>query len=306
MPEPVTTQVNASSSTGLRSQMLAELPSLPPAQQRLADYLLRNLATASDLTITDLADEADVSTGTISQLCRRLGLRGYQDLRLGWARAAVSAPASARGDMVAVGSVTEPSLGSTGDAVRRIFTANVEALVETARHLDTAAVDLAVAKLASARRVEWIGSGTAALVAAEGALKLRKLGIDAIAHADGHQQVMSASLLTADDVLVAVSHSGRTTDVLRCVELARSGGTQIIAITGAVRSPLERVAHVVLGTVSHDTGFQVEPMASTVVELSVIQLLFLLLLEHGGEKAQESLARTQESVEMLYLTGRYR
>src|SRR6266508_932325 len=62
---------------------------LAPAQQRLAAFLLQNLATASDYTITELADAAAVSIGTISQLARRLGLKGYQDLRLTLAREAV-------------------------------------------------------------------------------------------------------------------------------------------------------------------------------------------------------------------------
>jgi DNA-binding MurR/RpiR family transcriptional regulator len=117
---------------------------------------------------------------------------------------------------------------------------------------------------------------------------------------------MSAALLAGADALVAVSHSGRTDDVLRSVRLARDGGARVIAITGAGPSPLERMADVVLSTVSYDTAFQIEPMASAIAELSVVQLLFLLLLERGEATAQGSLERTQAAVETMHTKGRYR
>lgn len=293
-------------SRGLRAQLIAELPSLPDAQRRLAAYLLDNLATASDLRITDLADEAGVSIGTISLLCRRLGLRGYQDLRLGWAREAVTASSVNGRTILELPQGEDAPPGSVEHEIQRVFGANAEALIESARYLDRSVVDEAVKRLAAARRVEWVGVGTAGLVAAEGALKLRKLDIDAVAHRDGHQQAMSAALLTSSDVLVAVSHSGRSADVLHCVKLASNAGAEIVAITGAGASPLASLAPIVLGTVSYDTAFQVEPMASTIAQLSVVQLLFILLLERGGKAAQNSLARTQTAVEPLHETGRYR
>lgn len=286
----------------IRARLAADMAAMAPAQRRLAAYLLEHAATASDLGITDLADEAGVSPGTISVLCRRLGLRGYQDLRLGMAREAVSASlpgAPAIGRQVA----EDDRLGA---AVERVFGAGLESLGETARLLDLKALDLAVERLLAARRVEWVGMGSAALVAAEGSLKLRKLGIDSVAHLEGHQQVMSASLLTDRDVLVAVSHSGRTLDMLESVRVAREGGAQVLAITGVAASPLARDAHIVLGTVSYDTAFQVEPMASILAQSAVIQCLFLAILERAGDEAQERLARTQTALEGRHVKGRLR
>jgi len=289
---------------GIRTRVMTDLATLAPAQRRLATYLLDNIATASDLSITDLADEAGVSVGTISAFCRRLGLRGYQDLRLGLARDAVTAGGSwIGGDRV--GSL-DSTHGIVDRCLARTFGAAAEALTETARQLDRAALETAVDLLENAGRVEWIGVGTAGLVAAEGALKLRKLGIDTVALSDGHQQAMSAALLGPSDVLVAVSHSGRTTDIVECVSVAKAGGAHIVAITGLGRSPVSNLADVVLATVSNDTAFQVEPMASTIAELGVVQLLFMILLERGGSAAQERLERTQKALENRHLKGRIR
>lgn len=275
---------------------------MAPAQRRLAHYLIEHSSTAPDLTITDLAEEAGVSVGTISGLCRRLGLRGYQDLRLGIAREAVSVPAGGLGS----GEAETGAPGPLASAADRVFGAGVEALTMTARQLDPGHVAEAVDRIARARRVEWVGAGSAGLVAAEGALKLRKLGIDSVAHIDGHQQVMSAALLGDQDVLIVVSHSGRTMDVLESVQVARERGAAVIAITGVAASPLARRAHVVLPTVSYDTAFQVEPMASMLAQLAMVQMLFLVLLEAGGSAAEERLARTQQALESRHVRGRLR
>lgn len=274
---------------------------MPPAQQRLARYLVEHPATAPDLTITDLAEEAGVSVGTVSQICRRLGLRGYQDLRLGLAREAVSLSIADVGSLAAGPSAT---VSAPDSPVERVFGAGVEALTLTARHLDPHLVTTAVERIERAGRVEWVGVASAGLVAAEGALKLRKLGIDSVAHPDGHQQVMSAALLGDDDVLIVVSHSGRTLDVLESAQVARARSAGVIAITGVTASPLARLADIVLPTVSFDTAFQVEPMASMLAQLAMVQVLFLALLEAGGHAAADRLARTQRVLESRHVRGR--
>ncbi len=88
-----------------------------------------------------------------------------------------------------------------------------------------------------------------------------------------------------------------------CGSPAKSGA-RVVAITGVAASPLARLAHVVLGTVSYDTGFQVEPMASTLAQLAIVQLLFLAHLELAGDAAQALLARTQAALETRHVKGR--
>lgn len=287
--------------TGLRARLRDRYPELSPAQQRLAAYLLENLEAASEDTITELAEAAGVSIGTVSQLCRRLGLKGYQDLRLSLAREAVVLDATE-----AAGHRLDLPDGppEVVRAIERVFGRDLEALAATASRLDAWSVRAAADAIARAPRVEVVGVGTAAFVAQEAALKLRKLGVAAVAHPDVHVQAMSAALLSPRDVVIAISHSGRTIDTLRAAEVAKATGATVIVICGEGRSPLGSVADVRLTTVSSDTGFQVEPMASTVAALAVVQTLFLVLLEQGGPAAEEHLSRTQAATEERHITGR--
>ena len=85
----MTATSDAGTRIALRAEIARETPSLPPAQARLATFLLDNFDAASDYTITELAGAAEVSIGTVSQLARRFNLKGYQELRFALAREAV-------------------------------------------------------------------------------------------------------------------------------------------------------------------------------------------------------------------------
>lgn len=80
----------------------------------------------------------------------------------------------------------------------------------------------------------------------------------------------------------------------------------MIAVTGSANSPLARAADIVIATASYDQGFHVEPMASAIAQLTVVQVLFVMLLERGGERAAANLARTQQVTEVRQVRGRSR
>ena len=298
-----TSSVHATTKISLRARIAHEASELPPAQAKLASFLLGNIDVASDYTITELAEATGVSPGTVSQLSRRFGFRGYQELRLALAREAVLSSVRASG--ADAGEHATEDSGPDEVTVNGLLEANVLALVETKRTLSITAVRAAVDTLVNAAQVECVGAGTAALVAAEAAIKLRKLGVVAYAPTDSHAQVMAAANLHSGDALIAVSHSGRTIDTIRCAELARDSGATVIAVTGPGQSPLAGSADIVIETVSYDQGFQVEPMASAVTGLSVIQVLFVLLLDRKGQAAEDALSRTQQATEDKHVRGRF-
>ena len=58
-------------------------PSLTPAEERVAEVVLADARRSAGLTISGLATAARTSETTVLRFCRRLGLPGYPQLRLG-------------------------------------------------------------------------------------------------------------------------------------------------------------------------------------------------------------------------------
>src|SRR5699024_9975867 len=68
------------------------------------------------------------------------------------------------------------------------------------------------------------------------------------AYNDAHFQSQVASIMTDKDVVVAMSLSGRTKDIIDSVTLAKINGAKIIVLSNTTISPLSKLADVLLQT----------------------------------------------------------
>jgi transcriptional regulator, RpiR family len=113
---------------------------------------------------------------------------------------------------------------------------------------------------------------------------------------DSHIQLMAASVLSPRDVLVAVSNSGLSREVLEAVEIAKNNGCVIIGLTRP-GSPLAEQADCLLAVPSREDGRLYTPMVSRLLHLAVIDILVISLALRLGEAASSSLAKGKRSVE---------
>ena len=119
--------------------------------------------------------------------------------------------------------------------------------------------------------------GNSGIVALDAQHKFFRLGVMAIAHSDGHVQVMSATMLQPGDCVVIISNSGRSRDLLDAAEIARKKGATTIVIT-ASGSPLAQLGQgsstQVLLAVDHPEDYdRYSPMVSRLLHLTVIDIL---------------------------------
>ena len=68
--------------------------------------------------------------------------------------------------------------------------------------------------------------------------KLLRLGKPAQLFSDMHRAAMNATTLSKETLVVAISSSGSTRDLLHVVKLARKRGVKVLALSNTPRSPL--------------------------------------------------------------------
>jgi arabinose-5-phosphate isomerase len=87
-----------------------------------------------------------------------------------------------------------------------------------------------------------------------------------------------------DDVVVALSHSGETEELIRLLESIRRIGAKLIAITGNAKSTLARAADVTLdcGIAEEACPMNLVPTASTTAALAMGDALAMTLLVRKG------------------------
>lgn len=275
----------------LRSRIEGVLPSLTPAELRVARLVLDDLADAA-LTITELAAAAETSPSTVVRFCRTLGLAGYPELRMSLATDAGWAAAEQKpefgGDIGADDGI--PAM------IAKIAGADATAVEQTAAQLDPGALERVITAIDEARRVVVYGMGASAFVAADLHQKLERIGCSTATSVDPNQALTQAALLGPGDVLVGISHTGTTEDVVQVMDEARSHGARTVALTNFPRSRVAAQADEVLTTAVRDTTFRSGAMASRIAQLTVIDCVFVGVAQRRRWEALRALEITRAAV----------
>lgn len=280
--------VQTSEPQGCLSRLRSMLPSLRDAERRAAEFILQQPQEIIHLPISELAERCGASEATIFRLCRRLGYSGYQAMKISLARDLVEPLALIHEE------VTESD--SPWSVAQKVFQSTMRSLVDTLKVLSPEALERAAAALARARKVEFYGSGGSGIVALDAMHKFMRTGIQCAAYLDSHMQVMGAALLGPEDVAVGISHSGSSKDVVEALTLARKAGATTVAITHKARSPIVKVADIVLCTASGETGFRTEAMASRLCQLAIIDSLFVAVSLARKEITLAAVQRVREAI----------
>jgi DNA-binding MurR/RpiR family transcriptional regulator len=278
---------------GLIVHVTGLLPSLSPAEQRVARLVTADPAAAARQTITELASAAGTSEATVIRFCRSVGMAGYPQLRIRLAAEAARRvePPDAR----VVGGDIPPG-ADMAQIIATIAFNDARAVEETADQLDVAACEQAVAALHAAGRIDVFGVGASGFVAADFQQKLHRVGRTAYYWPDTHSALTSAALLGKGDVAVGISHTGATSDCIDVLAEAQSRGATTIALTNFPRSPIAEVSDLVLTTAARETTFRSGAMASRLAQLTVVDCLFVAVAGRNRTRTKRFLEATAEAV----------
>ncbi|MGI5243505.1 MurR/RpiR family transcriptional regulator [Dactylosporangium sp. CA-139066] len=278
-------------STAVRIRGL--LPSLSRAEQRVGKIIIEQAATAAAMTITELAKRANTSETTVIRFCRAIGVSGYPELRL--RLAAEAGRVQDDGTPETVGSDISLS-DDLGQVVKTIAYADARAVEDTAAQLDLDALGRVIAAIAEARRIDVYGVAASAFVAQDFQQKLHRIGLTAYAWSDLHVALTSAALLREGDVAVGISHTGTTMDTIDALAEAGRRGATTVALTNFPKSPITRVANLVLTTAARETTFRSGAMASRLAQLTVVDCIFVGVAQRTYDRTKSALEATRDAV----------
>lgn len=272
--------------TLLNIQML--YPEMGKSEKRVADYILSHVRDLLPLSITELAEKSQSSEATIVRFSRRLGLSGYQELKIVLAKESGHVPLN-------------PDV-SPEDSCYDIFCKVTEevyrSLEMTKRSLSPEAMIRAGDALLHARKIAIFGLGNSAPVAQDAGHKFFRAGCDATACSDNHMQVIAASHMNDRDVALGISHSGSSRDIIDALSVAKERGATTIAITNHGKSPIVKVSEIVLYTASQETEYTILGLNSRIAALSIIDALYSYIVchkEHAATEAIENVERALKS-----------
>ncbi len=248
-----------------------KLPTLSATDKKIAQAILKDPAQVVNVTISQLAKTAQVSDASVSRFCRNLGLAGFHQLKIRLAQ--VSEDKNSYYQQVDAGNLQQ--------ALKNIATNKIAEITNTLGNTNPATVTKILKALQAASLVQVAGADGTYPVAADAVYKFNQLGILTIASESYASAVAQTMNLPQDAVLLVISNSGETRDLLQQIAVAQEKGVLVIAITNRPDSPIGLKADLQLTTAVRQKILQSEYFFSRVAAMTAIEALFLLLLSEN-------------------------
>lgn len=269
--------------------------SLKPAERKVAEYILNNPSETIRLSITRLAEHVGVSEATIVKFCQHIGYSGYQELKI------MLAQSNDEDQKEHIYGAIEAE-DSFDVITEKIFQIYNQSLCNTKKLLLNSNVEKCIKMIEKARRIYFFGYGASGVVALDAELKFKRLNHIAEAIVDNHTQKTIGTLLDHNDLVIAISDSGRTKELIEVLRVVKQTDAKVIGITSSLGSPLTELVDETLLTSSKETPFRGSALASRMAQLSVIDVLFLGVATAEYDNTLNALNKTRLAMQHSKLT----
>ncbi|MFT3929041.1 MAG: SIS domain-containing protein [Spongiibacteraceae bacterium] len=255
---------------------------LRKSERKVADYVTQNPHDVIHMRIVDLAQAAAVSEPTVVRFCRAIDCNSFQAFKLELAQYLANNPPLEQFSL--------DEKDSVRDYTFKVFDALLNTLQRVREHIDIEAIEKAVSELSRARRVEFYGFGASSAVAVDAQHKFFRLQISSAAYSDPHIQAMSALSLGKEDVVVAISQSGRTSALLEAMALAHQGGACIIGLAPS-GTPVAQQCDIPIHIDVEEDAENYTPLPSRLAHMAVIDILAVGVAHTKGPEIGEHLRK---------------
>jgi DNA-binding MurR/RpiR family transcriptional regulator len=245
-------------------------------EKRIADFLTKN-NFGKIFTITELAEKCDVSEASIFRFAKTIGYKGYPKLKIAIANQEYHSY-----------SLNMNKDDSMSTLFSKVCDDVLSSLGKTKNLLKEEALNKTVELIMGSKSIYLFGVANSGNICGDFEHKLFRLGFNARSLTDSHMQIIAASQITKKQLIIAVSHSGRTKDILESTKLAKENGASVVVMTAYADSPLAAMGDVVLLTKSDETNYRMLGLSSRYALLAIIDTIYSYIAIHSENKNQVS------------------
>lgn len=271
-------------------------PSLGNKERRVTQFISNNYQELAKSTIGEIARHLNVSEATITKVCKKLKCEGFLQLKKAIQLYLDTEDYSERDDDLD----SEFQFGDSNELIlEKVLLNAILAIQDTLGIIDYQAFNKAAEIFRNKeeeKKIILVGNGGSAVLCEDFQHKLLKIGIFAHVYKDTHMQLMFTSLVQEGDIVLGISHSGSTKNVLRIMEMAHSKGAHTISLTNYMNSPITEISEVSLVSTAKNAPITGENAAARIVQLSILDALYTSLALKNTGASYKNLMTTSESI----------
>jgi len=262
-------------------------PDMTDSEKKIADYILNNPEEIYKLNINDLAQKNDVSLPTVFRFAKTLGFEGFKEFKVELIK------------NMAMGlnmAVDNADYGSTEGITRNIFEQHAKNLQETLELTDFNAIEKAVDLILGAKKIVYFAVSSSLSIAFESYSRFLRAGFNCYYNSDSYSQRVLSTQCGPEDVVIAISFSGESYEVIDCVKNAKANKAKTICFTAFMKSTLTDYADILLLTVPVKYKYQNIDIPSRTSIHALLDAIYLNVVTKNSEKAAGFLSKSEEEL----------
>ncbi|MGL6014861.1 MAG: MurR/RpiR family transcriptional regulator [Selenomonadaceae bacterium] len=257
-------------------------------------YIQDNIQLVARKTISQLSQESGIGESTITRFARKMGFSSLPAFKLALAEELTDTSQRyiINRDIAAAESVELTA--------RKLLDTNIGMMEKTLQLLDFETISESSRLLQHARRILFVGLGNAGYMAKDSSYKFSRIGLDCMGTDNSHTMIVMAALLHPDDLLVAISHSGETEEIIKTVELAKRKGVKTIVITANKKSTLSVLSDQGIFYEAEETLLETGSIPVKLAQFFILDLIYTQVVKEMADVAAENKRLTTQAISYLH------
>jgi len=190
--------------------------SLTNIERTIADFFLKG-PDIKDLSAQNVASHLFISSASLTRFAQKCGYTGYRQFVFDYQQNRIWEE--------------KPALGEKGGYIFQILSVYQNLLDETLHLFDEEKIKHLCSLFTSCNRVFVYGIGSSGLVAREIQMRLMRLGLNIYSITDGHLMEMNSVIVDENCLVMGLSLSGRTVELLKSLKAAKAAGAVTVLVT---------------------------------------------------------------------------
>ncbi|MBE6072339.1 MAG: MurR/RpiR family transcriptional regulator [Clostridium butyricum] len=222
-----------------------EIQSLTSNEEDVLQYIFSNKDKVIKMNINQLAQNTYVSTATILRLCKKLNLKGFNDLKF-----------QIKSDSLTQNSSLSKNIDDSINVESNTIVSNsLEKLKTTISNLNLDDLNYIVDCLCSNKNIHIFGRGLTQMPLEYFYNILLSLNRPCTFYIDPPLLYRDALHMSTNDVLIIGSSGGSTVPIVKSAALSKANSATVVAITSNYESELSKIANIVLHGETQNKNF---------------------------------------------------
>ncbi|WP_099321628.1 MurR/RpiR family transcriptional regulator [Anaerococcus sp. Marseille-P3625] len=253
-----------------------------PSDKKIGEYIIDNPEQIVNYNTLQLAEIIKTSQSAIIRFIKKIGYKGYIDFKIDVAKSLEEKNEFLLDEVISKNESIENIISKSKN--------NVLATVEkTYALINTEAINRAIADINKANNIYLAGVGSSGLICEDFSYKLQRSGKKVFYQVDAHTNLALVSNIDKDDLLIGISYSGLTKEILIASEYAKKVGAKVISISKTQNSALANNSNELLLIPEIEREMRYGAISSRLSSQIITDILYYGYVAANTEKVNENM-----------------